>query len=145
MFRMLVATLFCVTSTASLGAGPDICASVPVTTVAGIVHQPMSGTRPDVSEAAHAYGCGYGATTPHVSISVIGPGGAAAFESTRRSLTKAQAVTGIGDRAVYDAEIGLIVLFGDTAIAAFVPPATAASEQRLLMEKQLVTATKSKL
>ncbi|MEO8835449.1 MAG: hypothetical protein ABI364_01775 [Caldimonas sp.] len=145
MFRTLAATLLCVTSTASLAAGPDICAIVPVATVAGIVHQPLSGTRPDVSEAAHAYGCSYGAATPHVSISVIRPGGAAAFESTRRRLTKAQAVTGIGDRAVYDEETGLIVLFGDTAIAAFVPPATAASEQRLSMEKQLATAARSKL
>jgi len=145
VFRTFVLAMLCVGSTVSLASGPNVCEIVPAVAVAAIVHQPLTGSRPDVSEEAHAYGCSYGTTTPHVSISVIRPGGTAAFEATRRRLAKAVAVAGVGDRAIYDTEIGLIVLFGDTAVSAYVPPAMGSSDQRLSIEKQLAVAAKSRL
>jgi hypothetical protein len=145
MIRMLVSLALLVCATGSLAAGPDVCAIVPANSVAGIVHMPVVGTRADVSEESHAYGCSYGASSPHISISVIRPNGAAAFDATQRRLTKASPASGIADKAIYEADMGLIVLFGDTAVSAFVPPSFGTSEQRLLIEKELVTAAKSKL
>ena len=145
MFRFISFVIVCSSSAASWAAGPDVCAIVPVTAVAAIVHQSMTESRPDVSEDAHAYGCSYGAAAPHTSISVIKPGGTAAFEATKRRLSKAVAVAGIGDKAVFDAGSGLIVLFGDAAVSAYVSPAAGSSEQRLAMEKQLAMAAKSRL
>ena len=132
-------------SAAACAAGPDVCALVPATSVAAIVHQTITEAHPDVSEEAHAYGCSYGATAPHTSISVIRPGGIAAFEATTRRLSKGVPVAGIGDKALFDSGSGLIVLFGDVAVSAYAPPAAGSSEQRLAIEKQLAMAVKSRL
>jgi hypothetical protein len=64
-----------------LAAGPDVCAAVPIATVNDLVHRSLTGVRSDVSEEAHSYGCAYG-SGGLVSVSVIRPGGAAAFVRT---------------------------------------------------------------
>ena len=145
MIRTFCLVVVFSSSAVAWAAGPDVCAIVPATAVAAIVHQTITEAHPDVSEEAHAYGCSYGATVPHTSISVIKPGGAAAFEATRRRLSKAIPVAGVGDKAVFDSGSGLIVLFGDTAVSAYVPPAAGSGEQRLAIEKQLAMAAKSRL
>jgi len=57
----------------------------------------------------------------------------------------ATAVAGLGDKAFYDKSIGIIAVFGDTAIDAFVPPGKMSDAQLLEMEKSLVLAMQSKL
>jgi hypothetical protein len=46
---------------------------------------------------------------------------------------------------VFTKEVGLIVLFGDTAIDAFVPPGSLSDAEILQMEKSLVSAVRDKL
>lgn len=98
----------------------NVCAALPIGTINELVHQNLSGVRADVSEEAHSYGCSYG-KGGLVSVSVIRPGGAAAFARTSGRYLNAAAVTGLGDKAVFDKRLGTIALFGDTVINAFVP------------------------
>jgi hypothetical protein len=131
-------------ATTPLAAGPDVCALLPVSTVNGLLHQTLSGVRPDVSEEAHSYGCSYGSGA-HVSVSVIRPGGAAAFARTSGQYPKAVAVPGLGDKAIYDKSVGVIALFGDTVIDAFMPAGQMSDEQLSAAEKALITALHGKL
>jgi hypothetical protein len=131
-------------------AGPDVCTALPLAKVDGIIHQNLTGTRADVSEEAHSYGCSYGSDA-HVSVSVIRPGGSQAAAHTMSrfphatAVAVAVAVAGLGDKAFYDKSIGIIAVFGDTAIDAFVPPGKMSDAQLLEMEKSLVLAMQSKL
>src|ERR1017187_9765302 len=45
---------------AAWAAGPDVCAALPLAKVNSIIHQNLTGVRPDVSEEAHSYGCSSG-------------------------------------------------------------------------------------
>jgi hypothetical protein len=125
-------------------AGPDVCAALPVATVNELTHQNLIGTRADVSEEAHSYGCAYG-TGGLFSISVIRPGGVAAFSRTSSRYPNATSVAGLGDKAVYDKGLGTIALFGDTVIAAFVPAGAMSDSQISAIEKSLILALHSKL
>jgi hypothetical protein len=125
-------------------AGPDICAALPVASVNKVIQQNLAGVRSDVSEEAHSYGCAYGAGGL-VSVSVIRPGGAAAFARTSSRYPNATPVAGLGDRAVYDKGLGTIALFGDMVIDAFVPRGTMGDTQTAAMEKSLILALRSKL
>jgi hypothetical protein len=125
-------------------ADVDVCAALPITTVNGLVHQNLAGVRADVSEEAHSFGCAYGAGGL-VSVSVIRPGGSAAFARTSGRYPNATTVSALGDKAVYDMGLGTIALFGDMVIDAFVPRGTMSDTQVLAMEKSLILALRSKL
>src|ERR1039457_5511203 len=98
--------------------------------------------RADVSEEAHSYGCAYG-MGGLVSVSVIRPGGAAAFSRTSSRYSNATTVAALGDKAVYDKQIGTIALFGDMVIDAFVPHGTMSDKQTSAIEKSLILALRS--
>jgi hypothetical protein len=125
-------------------AGPDVCTALPVATVNELIHQNLTGVRADVSEEAHSYGCAYGAGGL-VSVSVIRPGGGAAFSRTSSRYPNATTVAGLGDKAVYDKSLGTIALFGDTVIDAFVPKGNMSDAQISAIEKSLILALHSKL
>jgi hypothetical protein len=127
-----------------LAAGPDVCAALPIATVNELVHRNLTGVRSDASEEAHSYGCAYGAGGL-VSVSVIRPGGAAAFARTSSRYPKATTVAGLGDKAVYDREVGIIALFGDTAFDAFIPQGNLTDAQLSAIEKSLILALRNKL
>ena len=143
-------SLMCLLAVAYFGsegvraAGPDVCVSLPISTVNELTHQNLTGTRADVSEEAHSYGCAYG-KGGLISVSVIRPGGGAAFSRTTNRYPNAMPVGGLGDKAVYDKRVGTIALFGDVVIDAFVPPGTMSDTQTSAMEKSLILALKSKL
>jgi hypothetical protein len=123
-------------------AAVDVCVALPIATVNELTHQSLSGVRADVSEEAHSYGCGYG-TGGLISVSVIRPGGAAAFARTSGSYPNAATVAGLGDKAFFDKEVGTIALFGDTAIAAFLPPGNLTDAQLSALEKSLILALRN--
>lgn len=125
-------------------ASPDVCAALPVATVIMLAGQNLAGVRSDFSEWAHSFGCAYG-VGGQVSVSVIRPGGAAAFSRTSSRYPNATIVTGVGDKAVYDKEIGTIALFGDMAIDAFVPHGTMSDAQTSAIEKSLILALHKRL
>src|ERR1700733_3044956 len=102
---VLVATVF--STNGVHAANPDVCASLPIGTVNELVHQTLVGVRADVSEEAHSFGCAYG-NGGLVSVSVIRPGGTAAFARTSSRYPNATTVPGLGDKAVYDKNIGTI-------------------------------------
>jgi hypothetical protein len=144
-FRMLsIALGATLTVNIAWAAGPDVCAALPVAQVGSITHQNLTGVRPDVSEEAHSYACGYGGDA-HISVSVIRPGGSQAAARTLSRYPHATAIAGLGDKAFYDQTIGVIAVFGDTAIDAFVPHGQLTDAQLLDMEKSLILAMKSKL
>jgi hypothetical protein len=122
----------------------DVCVALPIATVSELAHQNLIGVRADVSEEAHSFGCAYG-MGGLVSVSVIRPGGAAAFSRTSNRYPNATTVAGLGDKAVYDKGLGTIALFGDTVIDAFVPHGTMSDTQTLAIEKSLILALRSKL
>jgi hypothetical protein len=145
--RVNLISLLAVAAFGANGAGaavPDVCAAVPIGTVNELIHQNLSGVRADVSEEAHSYGCAYG-TGGLVSVSVIRPGGAAAFARTSSRFPNATPVAGLGDKAVYDKSIGTIALFGDMTFDAFVPPGNMSDAQIAAIEKALILALRSKL
>lgn len=125
-------------------AAPDVCLALPVATVNELAHQHLTGTRSDVSEEAHSYGCAYG-TGGLVSVSVIHPGGVAAFSRTSVRYPSATPVAGLGDKAVYDKNLGTIALFGDMVIDAYVPRGTMSDTQTAAIEKSLILALRSKI
>ena len=125
-------------------AGPDVCAALPLAKVNSIIHQNLTGVRPDVSEEAHSYGCSSGSEA-HVSVSVVRPGGSEALVRTLSRFPQATAVAGLGDKAFYTKTIGVIAVFGDTAIDAFVPRAQLTNAQLLEIERSLVLAIHDKL
>jgi hypothetical protein len=131
-------------SNAAFAADVDVCAALPIATVNGLLHQNLAGVRADVSEEAHSFGCAYGAGGL-VSVSFIRPGGSAALSRTSGRYPKATSVPGLGDKAVYDMEIGTIALFGDMVIDAFVPRGTMSDAQVLAIEKSLILALRGKL
>lgn len=125
-------------------AAPDVCAALPGVTVNELVHQNLTGVRADVSEEVHSYGCAYG-IGGLVSVSVIRPGGAAAFSRTSSRYPNATTVAGLGDKAVYDKALGTIALFGDMVINAFVPRGDKSDTQTAAIEKSLILALRGKL
>jgi hypothetical protein len=125
-------------------ANLDVCAALPIATVNELIHQNLAGVRADVSEEAHSYGCAYG-TGGLVSVSVIRPGGAAAFSRTSSRYPHATAVAGLGDKALYDKSLGTIAVFGDMVIDAFLPRGSMSDAQTLAAEKSLILALRSKL
>jgi hypothetical protein len=127
-----------------LAAGPDVCAALPIATVNELTHRNLTGVRSDVSEEAKSYGCAYGAGGL-VSVSVIRPGGAAAFTRTSSRYPNAVTVAGLGDKAIYDKGLGIIALFGDTVIDAFMPPGNLTDAQLSAVEKSLILALRNKL
>jgi hypothetical protein len=142
--------LICLLASAVFGSGAvraadvDVCAALPIATVNGLVHQNLAGVRADVSQEAHSFGCAYGAGGL-VPVSVIRPGGSAAFSRTSGRYPNATTVPGLGDKAVYDMNLGAIALFGDMVIDAFVPHGTMSDAQVLAIEKSLILALRSKL
>ena len=122
----------------------DVCVALPIAAVNELVHQNLTGVRSDVSEEAHSYGCAYG-MGGLVSVSVIRPGGAAAFSRTSSRYPNATTMAGLGDKAVYDKTPGTIALFGDMVIDAFVPRGTMSDAQTSAIEKSLILALRSKL
>lgn len=139
---LLVVMIFCANSVRA--AIPDVCVALPIATVNELVHLNLAGVRADVSEEAHSFGCAYG-NGGLVSVSVIQPGGAAAFLRTSSRYPNATAVPGLGDKAVYDKRLGMIALFGDMVIAAFVPRGTMSDSQASATEKSLILALRNKL
>jgi hypothetical protein len=131
-------------ATGILAAGPDICTVLPIATVNELVHENLAGARADVSEEAHSFGCAYG-KGGLVSVSVIRPGRQAAFARTSSRLPKVTNVGGLGDKAIYDIQLGEISLFGDTAISAFLPQGKLTDDQLSAIEKSLILAVHSKL
>jgi hypothetical protein len=140
--------LICLLLSAAAGearaADLDVCVALPIATVNGLAHQSLAGVRADISQEAHSFGCAYG-TGGLVSVSVIRPGGAAAFSRTSSRYPNAATVPGLGDKAVYDKSIGTIALFGDMVIDAFLPRGTMSDEQTMAIEKSLILALRSKL
>jgi hypothetical protein len=138
----LVVTIF--GANGARAADPDVCIALPIATVNQLVHQTLAGVRADVSQEAHSFGCAYG-NSGLVSVSVIRPGGAAAFARTSSRYPNATVVSGLGDKAVYDKSMGTIALFGDVVIDAFVPRGTMSDTQVLAAEKSLILALRNKL
>jgi hypothetical protein len=128
----------------SLASVPDICEALPLATVNDLIHQNLVGTRSDVSDEVHSYGCSYGAGGL-VSVSVIRPGGSTAFARTIGRYPNAVTVPGLGDKATYDKRLGTIALFGDTVIDAFLPQGKLTDAQLSAIEKSLILAVRSKL
>jgi hypothetical protein len=145
--RISLTGLFVVALFGSKGvraAGPDVCVALPIATVNELTHQNLTGTRADVSEEAHSYGCAYG-KGGLVSVSVIRPGGVAAFSRTSSRYPNATIVAGLGDKAVYDKRVGTIALFGDMVIDAFLPQGSMSDAQTLELEKSLILILRRKL
>ncbi len=144
------ASRVCVVFVLMLGCGssgaasPDVCMTLAIAKVNELTHLNLVGVRADVSEEAHSFGCSYG-NGGLVSVSLIRPGGSAAFLRTTSRYPKAVAVPGLGDKAVYDKSVGTIALFGDMVIDAFVKPGTMSEEQALASEKALIAALRDKL
>jgi hypothetical protein len=69
----------------------------------------------------------------------------AAFARTSSRYPKATTVAGLGDKAVYDREVGIIALFGDTAFDAFIPQGNLTDAQLSAIEKSLILALRNKL
>jgi hypothetical protein len=139
---LLTFVVFCAND--ALAAGPDVCSVLPIATVNELVHQNLVGARADISEQANSYGCSYGPGGP-VSVSIIRPGGAAAFARTTSRYPNAATVAGLGNKAVFDKRVGVIALFGDTVIDAFVSPGNLTDAELLAIEKSLVLALQKKL
>ena len=148
--RAHTVNLMCLLTVSALGANGvraadlDVCAALPISTVNELTHQNLDGVRADVSEEAHSFGCAYG-SGGLVSVSVIRPGGAAAFARTNSRYPNATIVPGLGDKAVYDKRLGTIAIFDDVAFAAFVPRGTMSDAQTLAIEKSLILALHKKL
>jgi hypothetical protein len=144
MTKLICLLLTVFSASGARAAGPDVCVVLPIATVNGLVHQSLAGVRADISEEAHSFGCAYG-NGGLVSVSVIRPGGAAAFSRTSSRYPSATTVPGLGDKAVYYKELGTIALFGDMVIAAFLPSGTMSEAQALQIETSLILALRSKL
>jgi hypothetical protein len=125
-------------------AEPNVCVALPIATVNELVRQNLTGTRADVSEEAHSFGCAYG-NGGLISASVIRPGGAAAFARTGARYPNATIVPGLGDKAIYDQSMGTIALFGDMVIDAFLPRGSLSDTQIQAIEKSLIMAVRNKL
>jgi hypothetical protein len=142
LISLLAVAVF--SATGARAAGPDVCTALSIATVDELVHQNLTGVRADVSEEAHSYGCSYG-TGSLISVSVIRPGGGAAFARTSSRYPNATTVAGLGDKAVYDKRLGTIALFGDMVIDAFMPQGSMTDAQTAAIEKSLILALRAKL
>jgi hypothetical protein len=142
LISLLAVAVF--SATGVRAAGPDVCTALSIATVDELVHKNLTGVRADVSEEAHSYGCSYG-TGSLISVSVIRPGGAAAFARTSNRYPNATTVAGLGDKAVYEKSLGTIALFGDMVIDAFVPQGGMTDAQTAAIEKSLILALRAKL
>jgi len=130
-------------STAKADAsGPlDVCALLPVATVANITGQVLTGSTSNGIGGRHA--CEYGASTA-VSVVVVRPGGAADYAQTAASADTP--VSGLGDKAFFNPSVGVVALFGDTEVQAHIDPSGALTPDQISgMEQAMVKALQPKL
>lgn len=119
----------------------DVCALLPVATVASITGQSLTGSTSNGIGGRHA--CEYGAKTA-VSVVVVRPGGATDYAQTAGSGDTP--VSGLGDKAFYNSGVGVVALFGDTEVQAHVEPSGTLTADRIsAVEQALVKALQSKL
>jgi hypothetical protein len=119
----------------------DVCALLPVATVASITGQSLTGSTPNGIGGRHV--CEYGANTL-ASVVVVRPGGAADYSQTAGSGDTP--VSGLGDKAFYSPSVGIVALFGDTEVQAHMEqPGALTQDQISAMEQAMVKALQSKL
>jgi hypothetical protein len=119
----------------------DVCALLPVATVASITGRSLTGSTSNGISGRHA--CEYGANTA-VSVVVVRPGGATDYAQTAGSGDTP--VSGLGDKAFYNTSVGVVALFGDTEVQAHVEPSGALTPDQIsTMEQALVKALQPKL
>jgi hypothetical protein len=130
-------------STAKADAsGPlDVCALLPVATVATITGQTLTGSTSNGIGGRHA--CEYGANTA-VSVIVVRPGGATDYAQTAGSGDTP--VSGLGDKAFFNSSVGVVALFGDTEVQAHIDQSGALTPDQIsTMEQAMVKALQPKL
>jgi hypothetical protein len=119
----------------------DVCALLPVATVASITGQVLTGSTSNGISGRHA--CEYGANTA-VSVVVVRPGGAADYAQTAGSGDTP--VSGLGDKAFYNSSVGVVALFGDTEVQAHIDPSGKLTQDQISsMEQAMVKALQPKL
>ncbi len=119
----------------------DVCALLPVTTVASITGESLTGSTSNGIGGRHA--CEYGANTL-ASVVVVRPGGAADYAQTAGSGDTP--VSGLGDKAFYNPSVGIVALFGDTEVQAHMEqPGALTQDQISAMEQAMVKALQPKL
>jgi hypothetical protein len=119
----------------------DVCALLPVATVASITRQALTGSTSNGIGGRHA--CEYGANTA-ASVVVVRPGGAADYAQTAGSGDTP--VSGLGDKAFYNSSVGVVALFGDTEVQAHVEPSGALTPDQIsAIDQALVKALQLKL
>src|SRR5580704_4803794 len=129
------------TAKTDASATVDVCALLPVATVANITGQTLTGSTSNGISGRHA--CEYGANTA-VSVVVVRPGGAADYAQTAGSGDTP--VSGLGDKAFYNSSVGVVALFGDTEVQAHIDQAGAlTADQISAMEQAMVKALQPKL
>jgi hypothetical protein len=129
------------TAKADASGALDVCALLPVTTVASITGESLTGSTSNGISGRHA--CEYGANTA-ASIVVVRPGGAADYAQTAGSGDTP--VSGLGDKAFYNPNVGVVALFGDTEVQAHLEPFGALTPDQIsAMEQSMVKALQPKL
>jgi len=119
----------------------DVCALLPVATVASITGESLTGSTSNGIGGRHA--CEYGANTG-ASVVVVRPGGAADYSQTAGSGDTP--VSGLGDKAFYNPSVGIVALFGDTEVQAHMEqPGALTQDQISAMEQAMVKALQPKL
>jgi len=119
----------------------DVCALLPVATVASITGQKLTGSTSNGIGGRHA--CEYGANSA-VSVVVVRPGGAADYAQTAGSGDTP--VSGVGDKAFFNSSVGVVALFGDTEVQAHIDPSGALTPDQIsAMEQAMVKALQPKL
>jgi hypothetical protein len=129
------------TAKADASGGLDVCALLPVTAVASITGQSLTGSTSNGIGGRHA--CEYGANIA-ASVVVVRPGGAADYSQTAGSGDTP--VSGLGDKAFYNPSVGIVALFGDTEVQAHMEqPGALTQDQISAMEQAMVKALEPKL
>jgi hypothetical protein len=119
----------------------DVCALLPVATVASITGQAITGSTSNIISGRHA--CEYGANIA-VSVVVVRPGGATDYAQTAGPGDTP--VSGLGDKAFYNSNVGVVALFGDTEVQAHLAqPGALTDSQISAMEQAMVKALQPKL
>jgi hypothetical protein len=129
-------------STKADASGPlDVCALLPLATVASITGQTLTGSTSNGIGGRHA--CEYGANTA-VSVVVVRPGGATDYAQTAGSGDTP--VSGLGDKAFFNSSVGVVALFGDTEVQAHIGQSGALTPDQIsTMEQAMVKALQPKL
>ncbi|HEY6359322.1 MAG TPA: hypothetical protein VIX35_13860, partial [Vicinamibacterales bacterium] len=129
------------TAKADASGALDVCALLPVTTVASITGESLTGSTSSGISGRHA--CEYGANTS-ASVVVVRPGGAADYAQTAGAGDTP--VSGLGDKAFYNPSVGIVALFGDTEVQAHMGPFGALTQDQIsAMEQSMVKALQPKL